>query len=799
MAALILLTTALSSSVLAQQEPLADRVPSDALLYVGWEGKSRMGERYAGSKLKQYIEVMNLSAEWTKLTDTIKAQAPTQGADAQKFDALVQILPSVWDKPWVFYIRDLPEVPQPGQKADPKKPALKLSEPYDLLRAALLIDAGDQAAEIAQRVTLFVNDGSPHSPKVEVAGSWVVVQVNLPDLAAEVRSGGPVKGQKLSDNAGFRAAMNTIKFQGKPSLAFYSDTLRWQESITRWAKATSTTEEQRDWRGFQDVTGLPGLHSVSYAAGFAEQGWTSGALISAPAATRKGLVKWYVDSTPISPETLALLPVNASWFKAVRLDMDATISLFLDFKRTVTPPAQQLDLGAAAAGKDADEDLFAEVNKALGFDLRQDLLSQIGPDWVMFTDPFAVGPTGLGIVLATPVRDVARVERAMTRIEGQVNAMFAQRNNPGAAPGAVPAGMQFQVVEQGGIKLHLLNAIFASPTWAIHNGTLYFSPLTQSVIAAAQAPAMNKSITQPNAKQLVPLAQRFVPAGCKAISLSGADLTVTAPIVYNQYMTLTQMLPMMMAQQGVKAPPYVLPPLQPIIATLGNATGAAWTDDSGYYSRSLSPFPTALTTWSPQLMAGAPAPMLVGILLPALGAARRTATQMQANTQARGIQGACVLYAQANKGKYPPDLGTLVINNFFTVDYAISPNATTTVPAGFAGWPKPQQAAWVNKNASFVLIAGGTDNIDAERIDVVEKILKPNMPRIAVAFGDNHVELRLVEDVRQKLLKQTGKTLEQLGIAPGGMNLGPATAQPASPINKPAPAPAPGTTKGAPR
>ncbi|MEM6757438.1 MAG: prepilin-type N-terminal cleavage/methylation domain-containing protein, partial [Planctomycetota bacterium] len=39
--------------------------------------------------------------------------------------------------------------------------------------------------------------------------------------------------------------------------------------------------------------------------------------------------------------------------------------------------------------------------------------------------------------------------------------------------------------------------------------------------------------------------------------------------------------------------------------------------------------------------------LLIGILLPALGAARRTARQMQSNTQVRGIHQSQVMYAQS--------------------------------------------------------------------------------------------------------------------------------------------------------
>ncbi len=91
--------------------------------------------------------------------------------------------------------------------------------------------------------------------------------------------------------------------------------------------------------------------------------------------------------------------------------------------------------------------------------------------------------------------------------------------------------------------------------------------------------------------------------------------------------------------------------------------------------------------------------LLIGILLPALGAARRTARQMQNNTQVRGIHQALVMFAQSNNEHYagfegdgdilqsgdtPSGGGSdgdnpgerfeiLLDGNFFTGEYAISP------------------------------------------------------------------------------------------------------------------------------
>ncbi len=103
--------------------------------------------------------------------------------------------------------------------------------------------------------------------------------------------------------------------------------------------------------------------------------------------------------------------------------------------------------------------------------------------------------------------------------------------------------------------------------------------------------------------------------------------------------------------------------------------------------------------------------LLIGILLPALGAARRTARQMQNSTQVRGIHSGLVLYAQGNNTYYvglnssgkpaaahadqiagdAPDVPAdadavgvdvqnrfkeLLEDNYFTGEYIISPSET---------------------------------------------------------------------------------------------------------------------------
>ncbi|MFW6038947.1 MAG: DUF4190 domain-containing protein [bacterium] len=80
-------------------------------------------------------------------------------------------------------------------------------------------------------------------------------------------------------------------------------------------------------------------------------------------------------------------------------------------------------------------------------------------------------------------------------------------------------------------------------------------------------------------------------------------------------------------------------------------------------------------------------PLLIGILLPSLGAARRTARSMQSNTQLRGIHQNMVVYAQGNKisgshGQYP---GLMPDGEIAEAQWLNSEMSTLTVPLGMTG------------------------------------------------------------------------------------------------------------------
>jgi prepilin-type N-terminal cleavage/methylation domain-containing protein len=132
--------------------------------------------------------------------------------------------------------------------------------------------------------------------------------------------------------------------------------------------------------------------------------------------------------------------------------------------------------------------------------------------------------------------------------------------------------------------------------------------------------------------------------------------------------------------------------------------------------------------------------LLIAILLPALGAARRTARQMQNNTQLRGIHQALFTYSQENKTYYVglipstggqdiytsvdfmakyPQLGTTTINSatsrgrvgvlavydYFTPEYAISPSETSADAT-----PWREGTDFTNQNNSYAMLSIGGNN-----------------------------------------------------------------------------------------
>lgn len=169
--------------------------------------------------------------------------------------------------------------------------------------------------------------------------------------------------------------------------------------------------------------------------------------------------------------------------------------------------------------------------------------------------------------------------------------------------------------------------------------------------------------------------------------------------------------------------------------------------------------------------------LLIGILLPALGAARRAARQMKNTTQVRGIVQGLVVYAGGNKERMPgtdskgfiafdldgPNDNSLATsihgatvagrywlmldNNQFTGEYLISPSETKTV------WTTDNPTDIGTNNYSFALL-----NIDSGQTVNATTPVRPNQSGRAREWKQSiNTQAVLIGD-RARLPGGTGNT-----------------------------------------
>jgi Ca-activated chloride channel family protein len=146
--------------------------------------------------------------------------------------------------------------------------------------------------------------------------------------------------------------------------------------------------------------------------------------------------------------------------------------------------------------------------------------------------------------------------------------------------------------------------------------------------------------------------------------------------------------------------------------------------------------------------------LLVGIFLPALGSARRSARQMKSTTQARGIGQGMAMYAQQNKGRYPERLSQLVEDNYISAEYLISPNSNTRLPSNFNELSQQKQNEWIDQNSSFKLLAGGerARGIDTEQI--LGYMEHGEGKGVSIARGDGSASYELGDTIRGQIAEQ---------------------------------------------
>src|ERR1019366_4328993 len=165
-----------------------------------------------------------------------------------------------------------------------------------------------------------------------------------------------------------------------------------------------------------------------------------------------------------------------------------------------------------------------------------------------------------------------------------------------------------------------------------------------------------------------------------------------------------------------------------------------WSDESGWHYKSVEPFPGSgafAGTGSGATIIG-PAALMTSVLLPSLNRARDQANRVKSMSNERQIGQAMIMYANENKQKYPPDLGTLVKTEDITASVFINPDSNTQLPPGLT---RDQQADWVNVHSDYIYLGSGFGpNVPADQIMLYEKPGAHGGQGMGLLYNDGHVE-----------------------------------------------------------
>lgn len=707
------LVVAMASAV-AMGQPLSERVPGDAVVYVGWQGSGAMPAAYANSHLKAVLEASTLPEVFSeylpRLTQRIAREQPMAAGPMQVVTAIGARL---WRYPTAYYVADLGWANAAGPRP----------------RAGLICQAGAEADALLGEIQplLDVAAGAPFPIRAAKVGDLVVVSVGYEQAAQAVAGEGAAS---LKANAKFQQAVAQV--QADAVIAVYVDGEAALELVNQGAQLAGE-EAGNQWAKARDALGLAGFKQLIFTGGFDGKEWSTRGFIAAPA-PRTGLLT-ILEGKPLSEAMLKSIPQSATWVVAGQCDLAKVIDTARGVVGGIEPQAgNMLDRG------------LAQANRALGFDLKRDLLEGFGSEWTMYSDRGAAGSGLIGVVVMNRLDQPAEVERTLTKLEGWVNQKLA------AEMRGEEMKLGFTQAKLGQLDVHTFSVPMVAPSWTIVDGKFYLGLYPQVTVAAAENSAKGKSLL--DNPEFAALRKRL--GGEKAGSFVFVDLPKTAPDAYSMLLPLSQLLLGVSDMFGVQPPRLILPPLNRLQEHLAPAAAFSWADEAGWHLRGLSPFPGSGMLAADSNVSIASSATMVSILLPALNAAKERANRVKCASNLRQIGLGVMLYANDHKGKYPPNLGTLVIETDLNPEVFMCPTADSALPQAIRGAKVEDQAAWVSANADYVYVGAAMNSgMPAEKILAYEKIENHEQEGINILFNDGHVEWVTMPQARA-LIRQAG-------------------------------------------
>ncbi|HET6248933.1 MAG TPA: DUF3352 domain-containing protein [Tepidisphaeraceae bacterium] len=694
---LTVLFTLLLIPAFARAQALADHLPADTTLYIGWSGADASVPGFKGSNFETILNSSNMRA----VVDDFLPRALDRAAREDKdVEEAVQVLKTVVGPlsrhPFAFAFV--------GMEIDPKTgPKPKL---------VILSQAGNEAAALKAKVDDLLKQAGPAPFPVAAIQSGdvlaLVIGYDKPESAI------PAAGAaSLATDPEFTKTLSQAGKNGALTVYANIDKVL---AVVDMGMGMAPPEIKANWEKARDTLGLKGAHHAILTAGFEGKEWATQAFLDAPA-PRTGMLAAMMNG-PLSKDIFNAIPSTASTAGAGHFNLNG----FLETIRTV---AGMIEPNSVAEFDQA----LGQANQAVGFDIRKDLLANLGDEWAFYSDPTVAGNGIVSLTIVNHLKDPAAVEANLTKLEDFANRSIAEEmKKEKDAPTIAVRRLKW-----GGIEVHYLPLPLVAPSWAITNGNLYFSFYPETTVAAARrTPGKDKSITDSPAFAALMKKLGDHPTS----SFQFADLPRLVPETYSSWQVISHATGIG-DLFGVPAPLQILPPLPYLMSTLSASGQIEWTDAAGAHVRGITPFPGAdVLASDPTSMSAAQVPLMVSILLPALNKVRGEALKAKSASNLKNIAAGAITYANTHNGKYPKDMGELFESSGMTIDVFVNPATNTSAPHNL---PPDQARAWVNEHGDYVWGGGGKDSTMGTDDPLAWENPATATQGINILFGDYHV------------------------------------------------------------
>jgi hypothetical protein len=455
----------LSLPPLPEDPVMASVAPEDCLWYLTWSGCAK-ADPASKNKTEQLLAEEEIQRFGTELEHRVVAaiREHARGPEAIAAQEVPKLIKVALTRPAAAFIADL-------------KFRVPMNGPPDV-HGGLIINIGDEADEVKASLDRL----AALLPQPSAAGKWQ--RLASPDGRDPVVEWG-IDGKYLVVGLGEGSA-DAIVAREKGTPPKWLTALHERLKVERPAmvhylnikKIMQIVQQVAGGGGMRglvvlDALGLNNLTSLASVSGLDGTGWASNSLLAMDGPPT-GIFA-LSDGHPLSADSLAAIPKDATFALVGRLDLDRAYRGVSETAGKIDPRARlMLEQGLAMA------------ENHLGVDLSRDIFKALGDTWCVYSAPSEGGLLVTGLTVVVPLRDRERFAKAEARLRGLAQAAMAPQpgalHSYGGPPQVTVADFEFR-----GNQIHFLNFVGepvpVAPAWCVTDKELIVSLSPQTLKA----------------------------------------------------------------------------------------------------------------------------------------------------------------------------------------------------------------------------------------------------------------------------------------------------------------------------